>query len=647
MGSATQRGGLRRLVLDLACALATIASASALLAGPGASVADAAPLTWSASPGSALSAKGPLHLSCASGTLCVAVDAEGGGLVSSDPTVATASWAPIAIDKEGHELTGVACPSASLCVAVDNAGNALVSAAPTTGNSPWTPHPIDAGHELAGISCPSASLCVAVDNAGNVSVSTTPSTGKWTSRQIDGSTALKAVSCSSASLCVAVDEAGNALASSDPAGGNAWASHPIAYEGAALLAVSCEAKGACTALDQSGYALTSTNPAAQSTGPGTVGPTWSATQIDTSAQLTGVSCVPTVCVAIDKAGNSLASESAIAMPSQWSASAVGIAAETSLEGISCIASSVCVAVAAPASTKQRFQAFTAPVPQPVPPPPPVEAPPSLPEFSPKLSGTPAVGQTLTCEPGLAPGTTATISYQWTANTNAIAGATNPKLKLKGKFEGEHIRCSVTATNAAGSVTKTTSYVSIPSAKALAAVGETKVSKASTSKSGVSFTVECSPRAVGSCTIEAKLTAFERLRGTKVLAVLARRPRKARAKGARTARSSGSARAKASKTQPPKARERTLTATLGSLKLQIKPGHARKMNVPLNAAGKKLLAQRSSLPATLTINGTVIGVLTSKLSEARVTLKAAAKATKGHRATRASRNARPSRRSAKA
>ncbi|HEY1688246.1 MAG TPA: hypothetical protein VGF95_05215 [Solirubrobacteraceae bacterium] len=599
MGSAPRRGGLRHLALGFACTLAAIVSAASL--DPG--VASAA-LTWTPSPETHQSATGPLHLSCASSAFCLAVDAAGNGLASSNPGASDASWTPLTI-AAGKDLTGVSCPTTTLCVAVDGEGDAYVSREPGLQPS-WKALDIDGSKPLTAVSCPSASLCVAVDGEGDVLHSAEPTTSKWTSHDIDGSTPLTAVSCASASLCVAVDEAGNALTSSEPSSSNAWSSQPIAYEGAKLIAVSCEASGACTALDEDGYALTSANPTAHSTGPGNLGPTWSATRIDASAPLAGVSCISGLCAAIDEAGNALASESVLASPPAWSASVLKIGTGESLDGLSCIPLSICVAVAAPNATAGKLEAFTAPAPLP-PPPPPKEISPSLPDFSPTLSGTPAVGQTLTCEPDLATGTTATIAYQWTANTKAVAGATNPKLKVKGKFEGDHVQCSVTATNAAGSVTKTTSYVSIPREVGPTAVGETKVSKASVGKGGVvSFTVECSPRAVGSCTIEAKLSVFERLRGTKVVAVSARRPAHARTAKTKTTH------------------ERTLTATIGSLKLQVAPGHDRKFNVPLNTAGKKLLGQRKSVPAKLTVSGTVIGVLKSKLSEARLTLGSAAK-----------------------
>src|SRR3954452_22435733 len=77
------------------------------------------------------------------------------------------TWgAPVAIDP-GRQLVALSCPSASLCVAVDASGNALTSTDPTAGASAWRLTPTGSGDRLVNISCPSPSLCVAIDGGGN------------------------------------------------------------------------------------------------------------------------------------------------------------------------------------------------------------------------------------------------------------------------------------------------------------------------------------------------------------------------------------------------------------------------------------------------------------------------------------------------
>ena len=73
------------------------------------------------------------------------------------------------------ELAGVSCPAVTLCVAVDAFGHALTTSNPAGGPSAWTvdvaASPADV---LAAMSCPSTSLCAALDDVGHVVVSPIP-----------------------------------------------------------------------------------------------------------------------------------------------------------------------------------------------------------------------------------------------------------------------------------------------------------------------------------------------------------------------------------------------------------------------------------------------------------------------------------------
>ncbi len=214
-------------------------------------------------------------VSCPSSSLCVA-DMDSFNdfntlATSTDPAGGETQWhtvEPTQIKGSGNEVSppyyadpilSVSCASQALCVAVDAAGNVLASTNPASNESTWTISPADT-HLLDGISCPSASFCVAVDNAGDVITSSDPaaSTPTWTVSDVDGGNAIAGVSCTSESLCVAVDATGNVLASTDPAGGaGAWSAVPV-DSGHALTSVSCVPEDLCVAVDNTGYAVTGT-----------------------------------------------------------------------------------------------------------------------------------------------------------------------------------------------------------------------------------------------------------------------------------------------------------------------------------------------------------------------------------------------------
>ena len=293
--------------------------------------AEAAPsLGWS-TPAAFDSGRTPSAVSCASESLCVAVDREGDAFSTSDPTASNPSWSIAPIDP-GESLNAVSCAPGGPCVAVDGRGHAFVSLEP--GAFAWSPPAsIDAGRALTGVSCPTASLCVAVDEEGDVVTSTSPGSGVWTVASIDPGHRLRAVSCSSQSLCVVVDDAGNVLSSVNPAGGAAaW--HPQRVDSGELLAVSCSAAGACVAIDGTGDALGSADPAASAA-------TWNLTPID-GERLTGVSCASSgLCVAVDGHGQARASDDPATATPLWSPSS---ADPTALAGVSCLPGGFCMAV---------------------------------------------------------------------------------------------------------------------------------------------------------------------------------------------------------------------------------------------------------------------------------------------------------------
>ena len=64
-----------------------------------------------------------------------------------------------------HDLRHLSCPSVSLCVAVDAVGNILTSTQPTGDSSAWTATALDRPR-ITSIACPSTRLCLAGDENG-------------------------------------------------------------------------------------------------------------------------------------------------------------------------------------------------------------------------------------------------------------------------------------------------------------------------------------------------------------------------------------------------------------------------------------------------------------------------------------------------
>jgi hypothetical protein len=63
-------------------------------------------------------------------------------------------------------LSAISCPTVSLCVATDASGDVVTSTDPTGGAAAWKVTNVDGSSYLSAISCPTTSLCVAVDEWG-------------------------------------------------------------------------------------------------------------------------------------------------------------------------------------------------------------------------------------------------------------------------------------------------------------------------------------------------------------------------------------------------------------------------------------------------------------------------------------------------
>ncbi len=663
--------GFRGLSLCLGIALAAIALAAiAFSATPGAARA-AATLSWSA-PQAVAPAGGSaiVSISCVSASACAAVDESGSVMVgnpSSGPwsTVVPSSGAP------AGSFDSVSCASASLCVAVGSGEPDLATGG--LGGGGWTTAKAAIDEEpITGVSCPSGSFCAAVDAAGDLLTSATPS-GPWGSPvNIAGATALNAVSCAGESLCVAGAADGRLIAGPKSIVDELASGSPIA-------GISCASASTCAAVGESGNAMASADA-------GSPPATWSSTLLSLSP-LTGVSCSSTgLCVAIERGGQAWASDNPTGALPGWNASTVGGAPTA----ISCVAEGLCavgesdgsVAVGrlpAPAVstggpsevtrtgatisgkvdpedvplTSCAFEygtgaGYGATAPCAVAPGPgsaevaasatlsglapattyhyrlvassaagraagadgtfTTTAAPSVPLVHPEpyITGVPADGDRLACNAGIHGPSTATLAYAWWRDAAPIPGATKRIYHIGSADVGQHLQCEVIATDEAGSASARSAFVAVPAEGVPAAVGETTIGAARIVGSILQLPVSCSPAADPGCKLELRLTAVEMLRGNRLFAVTARAPAK---------------RSRAVRSRP---------VTLLVRKASVPRGRQRVISMRLNATGRRLVSQYKRLSAQLTVEGTVIGVLSATLAKEKVGV-VSARARSGRRA----------------
>jgi hypothetical protein len=685
--SAEDRG--RAPLRSLLSVLCSLASAACLCACCGS--AQAAPsLAWS-SPAPLPGVASATGVSCSSESLCVAVDSEGTVLVTGDPTAATPKWNSSPIDL-GVALSGVSCSAAGTCVAVDAHGDTFATDAPASGA--WREVPIAGAGPLTAVSCTSASttLCVAVDKTGGLWTSTTPLSGGWHDASFGSEHEWKSVSCASPTLCAAVDAARGIFTSTSPTGERgAWneqqldvaeplgascasvslcvvvdahgralaSSNPGVHQPSWVLseidltqrleAVSCASSGLCVALDEAGRALASDDA-------GAAIPEWSAAGGIDPGRLAGVSCLASgFCLAVDASGHSLSAR--VAAPAATtlaptettssSAELAGLAEPRDAVLDSCvfeygtqvpytgsvpcslapgtIAAAGRTAVQASlgglaANTTYHYrlvlasasgtgvgadQTFTTAASSQI----------ALVTPNPSVSGTPAVGQHLSCHPNLPAGALAQLTYAWIRDQIPIPATNSSSYTVKGQDSGHHLQCQVTATDGGGSVAKKSTFVTIPVGGAPVSAGETTVGGASFHSNRVLVPVDCSAQSSGGCELTLRLSAVETLSGRRVLAVAAHASARARSAPAGRA-----------------AAVRHATVTLASARVHLDAGESTTVAATLGAAAKRLLRARGHFTASLSVSGTVIGVIEARLAEQQLALSASG----GHAARRGAR-----------
>jgi hypothetical protein len=444
---------------------------------------------------------------CPSLGLCVLGD-DGSAVVSTtEPTKGASAWTVSNLEVGFSGLQGVSCAAAGLCVAVDDAGNVVTSTNPDGGAGAWSEAHVD-GRELDGVSCPSAGLCVAVDNTGNIMTSTDPTggAGAWSVVDVDTTRRLTSVSCTSVSLCVAIDSEGDIVTSADPTGGvGAWSVVRL-YPG--LSGVSCPSERLCV-LTAEGYIITSTEPAAGAdtwslkyvgankkiscpsvslcvtvggtalapivtTGNPTNGASpWTEAYIEGLNGLDEVSCAHEgMCLATSfgangSDGNVISSYEPAGGDKAWvEGNVYGIPIRPpnpiielgaeQLTGASCVPEGMCVVV----DVRGQVMVGT---------PPPAVTP--INTSAPVASGTPALGQTLSCSNGSWSGyPPPTFNYEWLRDGTPIGGASTSAYVVQAADQGHGLSCQVTASNSAGSESATSNTLQVPPAQTLGGAG---------------------------------------------------------------------------------------------------------------------------------------------------------------------------------
>jgi hypothetical protein len=555
---------------------------------------------WQQNTGAGLAS--PSSVACPQATLCVATEPNGQIAATGN---STGAWTSTTVDGS-NALTGVSCPTTGLCVAVDHAGGVLWSANPTTG--PWTARTVidtttttttPAPIPLNAISCPTTGLCAAVDSAGNVLVSTAPTSGSWQKRGI-GSTSLNDIACTSAGACVAVDVSGNVFATANAITAPAtWSATPV-DPGHVPTAVSCGDAGLCVFVDDSGTAFSSDSFTAAR-------PTWTAAAVDPGGDLTSVACnAAGFCVAVDSVGRAVTATSPLPAPTTGTGTAAdqmdatvtasvdpGDAAPTDCHfdygattaygasvpcastpavggGSQAVSAQIgglaagttyhfrVAAATAVASATGADATFTTP-------------PPLKP--NPSLSGTPAIGSTLTCKPNVATTASEVVAVQWLSDTAPIPSANTPTYVVQPTDATHHLSCQVTISGDGGSATATSGFDAIP-AQAGPKITESFAGTATDSARTVKVPVTCSPQAASQCTFTLTLTTTQTVNYT------------------------------------------VMTVPIGSSKATLGPGATGALSVSLSASGRTLLNQKHTLQVLFTLKGTLLGTLTATLQTAK-------------------------------
>jgi hypothetical protein len=443
----------------------------------------------------------------------------------------------------------MACISTAQCTAVG--GGQVVTFNPA---SPARSTPVSIGAEvMTDVACPSATQCTAVDATGGELTFNPASPGTPTPVTLDSGTPLFSVACVSVTQCTTVGDsgAGREITFNPRSPGTPT---PITVDfGHNLFQVACVAQTQCTALDV-GLANGGHQVTFDPTAPGTPTPV----TIDTASWFFDLACrSASDCVAIDNQGNVVEGDPTSASP--WTVKQLD---PSNLVAVAC-SPGWCAAVD---NGGNAFVGSNGSLP----------IPPALTGSGPSISGTATLGQTLTESHGTWLNSPTRYLYQWEQCDTAgltcslIAGATSRSYTVHAADVGHTLRVREIAANVAG---QGNPALSAPTAVVLTApnaVGTLAVGPIKATGSRIRITIGCTGDPGSRCTATLALTATETIRAGKVVALTAAK------------------------------RARRTKLSLGRMSVTINAGSHESVTLSLNSAGKRLLATRHRLPATLTI-----------------------------------------------
>jgi hypothetical protein len=245
---------------------------------------------------------------------------------------------------EPRHVEGVSCASVSLCAAIDASGHVLTSADPAASVPAWRLQTVERGDSLTAISCAAASFCAVGDRTNHIFTTTDAARaggGDWSMRSVAGAPeGIEALSCPSSSLCVAVGASSDSylLGSRDPAKGTRAAWHATRLRGISLDAVSCPTTHLCVASGADGAIAVSRDP-------GSAHAKWRRSVVG-SQNIEGVSCPSEhLCVAYYIDGYLSSTDPLDGPKARWTANpslAEEIRPGAEPTAISCASMSLCV-----------------------------------------------------------------------------------------------------------------------------------------------------------------------------------------------------------------------------------------------------------------------------------------------------------------
>lgn len=191
------------------------------------------------------------------------------------------------------------------------------------------------------------------------------------------------------------------------------------------------------------------------------------------------------------------------------------------------------------------------------------------QTAPAISGTPVVGNTLSCSNGTWTNSPTAFVHQWLRNGNPIPGAAAATYPVVEADVGQQVACRVTASNAGGNSQARTSNAVVPSAATpVLSVTVPKQTLNSVLSKGLKFNAACA----NACRVSAQVTG----------------PVPPRKKRRSTKKSSGRA---------------ARTAIVGRTTSSLNAGTSQKLTVKISRAGRSALRQKSKATLKLSVTAT--------------------------------------------